>query len=44
MKAIYLTPQVEVIAVSNDTMLMKQISGPNGLQNGGQDPGDAIPQ
>ena len=44
MKTIYSTPQIEVIPVNNATMLMQQISGPEGLKDGGKATGGIVPR
>lgn len=44
MKAMYLVPQVEVMAVAGNTMMTQQISGPEGLKDGGQAGGTVVPK
>ena len=43
MKTNYSTPQIEVIPVDK-AMLMQQISGPEGLKDGGQAGGGVTPR
>ena len=43
MKAMYIIPVTEEMRVESFAV-MKAVSGPEGLNDGGQDPGTAIPQ